>query len=112
VNLGHGEAIIFQGFSNGHQEPVLKDDSGQSYPLQEHRVRKPSRGAPVFETFTAGQMELPMGTPLDQLLVFTYPAAKINGLNLAIPSSAWGMKGMCQFRIEGNFDSALFDKKK
>jgi hypothetical protein len=111
LNMGHGDAINFQGFSGGGHEPVLKDDSGQSYPLQEHKVRKASRGAPVFESFTAGQVELPMSTPLDQLLVFAYPAAQIKALNLEIPSSAWGMKGMCKFRIDGSMDSFLTDKK-
>jgi hypothetical protein len=112
VNMGHGDAIPFETFAGGKHDVVLKDDSGQTFTLQEHRVRKPSRGAPVFESFTAGQTELPMGTPIDQLLVFAVPTAKINGLHLEIPSSAWGMKGMCRFRIAGSFEAAITDKKK
>jgi hypothetical protein len=31
---------------------------------------------------------------------------------LEIPSSAWGLKGMCKFRIAGSFEANLPDKKK
>jgi hypothetical protein len=112
VNMGQGDAISFEGFTGDQHTPVLKDDSGQSYLLQEHRVRKQARGAPVFETFIGGQMDLPMGYPLDHLLVFTFPSTKFEGLNLEIPSSAWGMKGMCKFRIAESFEVGLTDKKK
>jgi hypothetical protein len=112
VNLGQGNAVTFEGFTGEQHAPVLKDDSGQSYSLQEHRLRKQARGTPVFETFIGGQMDLPMGYPLDHLLVFTFPSTKIDGLNLEIPSSAWGMKGMCKFRIAETFEVGLADKKK
>jgi hypothetical protein len=109
ANVGQGKPIPFEGFGGKH-EPKLTDESGGSFAFQEQRLRKPARGAPVFEASGPRTVEVQPMVPQDVLLIFEAPP-KTEGLRLEIPSSAWGRKGVCKLRIPALFDSGLPEKK-
>jgi hypothetical protein len=110
ANVGQGEPIPFEGFGSQHQ-PKLTGDGGAALAFQEQRLRKPARGALVFEATGPRVVEVQPTIPQDLLLIFESPPSRFEELRLEIPSSAWGRKGMCKWRISALFDSGLPDKK-
>jgi hypothetical protein len=112
VHLGHERKIKFAGFSSDGSQPVLTDASGDSYSFREERLRKPAKGAAVFE---AGYRPktlylLPTGH-LDVLLMFEAPLS-FEALYLEVPASAWGRSGTCRFRIARFFATRPPEVKK
>lgn len=93
------ETITVPGFDSSERRPVLTDDSGRSYEFLEQRRRRPARGAPVFEAPGPQPGELLPNSNLDHLLVFSAPPSGFVPLKLTVPTSAWGRKGECKFRI-------------
>jgi len=110
---GYGKSITVEGFSREKNPPVLTDDSGRQVAFVEQRLRKNlrGRGPLVFEISGPQARELTATGYLDVLLVFEAPAAKVAGLNLEVPASAWGRMGLCKFRCPGLFDARVDFKK-
>ena len=92
-------------WSDKDKKPALMDESGRSYAFIEQRSRKEMKvGEVIFEP-TIQQNELLPKSRLDQLLVFEAPA-KMEGLKLHLPASAWGRQGVCKLRIEKVFEAS------
>ena len=100
ANIG-SQTIKLVGF--GKDRPELFNElfnEPRSLPFREQRLRKLARGAPIFEE-PAGprDVELLPNAYQDLLLVFAPPPLAAGVLQLEVPSSAWGRKGSCKFRI-------------
>jgi len=108
-NMRGEQVIKFQGFSNPHHLPVLKDESGRSYTFLEQRQRKVERGPAVFDAPGEKLLELSSNQRAEVLLVFELPPA--GALKLELPASTWGRRGVCRISITGFFDSLNSDKR-
>ncbi len=102
-NSNNQQTIALTPLSNDQHKPVLTDDSGRSYPFLEARPKdETSRGTPVqFRAPDGRGVELAPRTWLDCQLVFTPPPAGVGTLKLEVPTSAWGRKAVCKFRLPG-----------
>lgn len=109
LNAGSGEPITVHGF--GDSPPILKEASGGDCVFQEYQVRKPARGAPVFEPASGQPIDLSLERPRDYLLVFTCISPSVDSFLLEIPASAWGKKGTCKLRVPASFDSSISSDK-
>ena len=110
TNEGNERTIPFEGFSVENHLPTLTDETGRKYAFVEQRPRKPAAGPPIYEVAPAKVVDLKPGAYLDTLLVFDSPGPGFEALKLEIPTSAWGRKGVCKFRIPEQFSS--IDSKK
>jgi putative heme-binding domain-containing protein len=90
-----GRAMPELSFGKGKPEPVLTDDSGQSYRFLGHRTKRASTM---------------IRRSIDEWLVFELPPTDAV-LNLEIPTAAWGRKGVCRFRIHGVEPEEVLDYK-
>ncbi len=107
-NTSHSDTITIHHFDNEKHKPVLTDDSGHSYPFIEQRPRYLRAGGSVVflpSNETVGELQPPRY--LDYLLVFQMPPAGLESLQLELPASAWGRKGVCRFRIPRFFDTVV-----
>jgi putative heme-binding domain-containing protein len=88
VNQIHQDAPrAYERFVRGRTEPVLTDDTGQSYAFVVDRVRKePTKFDLILN--------------VDHYLVFELPPSAVQGLKLEVPASAWGQPGRRRFRID------------
>jgi hypothetical protein len=104
INCKHERTIEVEGFVSEHK-PVLTDESGQVCAFVEQRMRKQSRTQVVFEA-SQRVAHIEAADRQDYLLVFAAPA-KTTNLKLELPSSAWGRKGTCKFRISNLFEAQV-----
>jgi LSD1 subclass zinc finger protein len=108
VNSGESQAINLEGFAKA--PPKLRTEPGAEVAYLEQRLRKPDKGAPVFEEPAAWRTaEVPSKQHQDVLLIFAAPPGE-GALQLELPASAWGRKGTLKFRVP-KFDPPPPDPK-
>jgi hypothetical protein len=104
ANTGQGRKVMFEGFSKGKHEPILKDRTGRTIAFLEQRPRKYNAGGPIeFESGPAKTVEVRSSSLLDYQLVFAAPTPGSHPYKLELPAAAWGRQGTCRLLLPEKF---------